>query len=104
MRANDLVPAFPTHPGDILKDELECRGITEDRLAEGIGLPLKQLSKILNAEAPLDERTALLLEAALGISAEPLMRLQITYNIQTARKDVPFLERLGKVHRVASVL
>ena len=22
MRANDMTPAFPTHPGDVLKDEI----------------------------------------------------------------------------------
>lgn len=27
MVANKLTPAFPTHPGAILKDELEYRGI-----------------------------------------------------------------------------
>ena len=25
MRANEMTPAFPTHPGDVLKDEIEYR-------------------------------------------------------------------------------
>lgn len=29
MRANDMTPAFPTHPGDVLKDEIEYRGISQ---------------------------------------------------------------------------
>lgn len=27
MTANNLTPAYPTHPGEILKDEIEFRGI-----------------------------------------------------------------------------
>lgn len=34
MRANDMTPAFPTHPGDVLKDEIEYRGISQRQLAE----------------------------------------------------------------------
>ena len=29
MRANEMTPAFPTHPGDVLKDEIEYRGISQ---------------------------------------------------------------------------
>ncbi len=30
---NNLVPAEPTHPGDVLKDELDARGMTQTDLA-----------------------------------------------------------------------
>ena len=36
MRANEMTPAFPTHPGDVLKDEIEYRGISQRQLAEEI--------------------------------------------------------------------
>lgn len=32
MIANNLTPAYPSHPGKILKDELEARGISQRRL------------------------------------------------------------------------
>ncbi|MDY5079510.1 MAG: addiction module antidote protein, HigA family, partial [Prevotella sp.] len=28
MIANNINPAFPTHPGEIIKDEIEYRGIS----------------------------------------------------------------------------
>ena len=28
MIANNLTPAFPTHPGEVLKEEIEYRGIS----------------------------------------------------------------------------
>ena len=31
MIANNITPFEPTHPGEILKDEIEYRGISQDR-------------------------------------------------------------------------
>jgi addiction module HigA family antidote len=104
MIANNLTPAYPTHPGEILKDEIEYRGISQRKLAAEMGVTSSVLNEILNARRPMTEKTALLFEAALGVDADPLMRLQVKYNMQTARKDTTFLERLAQVHRVASVL
>lgn len=104
MIANNLTPAYPTHPGEILKDEIEYRGISQRKLAEQMGLTYSVLNEILNAHRPMTEKTALLFEAALGIDAEPLMRLQLKYNMQTTRKDETFMERLAQVRKIAAVL
>ena len=104
MIANNLTPATPTHPGEILKDEIEFRGISQRQLAEQIGIQYSVLNEILNKRRPLTEKTALLFEAALGIDAEPLMRLQLKYNMQTVRKDKSFTERLAKIRKVAALL
>lgn len=104
MIANNLTPAYPTHPGEILKDEIEYRGISQRKLAEQMGLTYSVLNEILNAHRPITEKTALLFEAALGIDAEPLMRLQLKYNMQTTRKDETFMKRLALVRKIAAVL
>lgn len=104
MIANNLTPATPTHPGEILKDEIEFRGISQRQLAEQMGIQYSVLNEILNKRRPLTEKTALLFEAALGIDAEPLMQLQLKYNMQTVRKDKSFTERLAKIRKVAALL
>lgn len=104
MIANNLTPAYPTHPGEILKDEIEYRGISQRKLAEQMGLTYSVLNEILNARRPMTEKTALLFEAALGVDAEPLMRLQLKYNMQTTRKDETFMERLAQVRKIAAIL
>lgn len=104
MFANQLKPAYPTHPGEILKEEIEYRGISQRKLAEQMGMQYSVLNEILNAHRPLTEKTALLFEAALGVEAEPLMRLQLKYNMQTARKDQSFMEKLAQVHKIAAML
>lgn len=103
MVANNLTPAFPTHPGTILKDEIESRGISQRQLAKEMGLAYSALNEILNERRPLTEKTALLFEAALGINAEPLLRLQMRYNLQITRKDTSFVEKLAKIRRIAAV-
>ena len=60
-------PYSPTHPGEILKEEIEYRGISQKKLAEQIGISYTMLNEILNAKRPVTETMALYFEAALGI-------------------------------------
>ncbi len=104
MIANNMTPAFPTHPGEILKDEIEYRGISQRKLAEEMGIAYSALNEILNARRPVTEKTALLFEAALGVDAEPLLKMQMRYNIQSTKKDATFMKRLSQVRRIAAAL
>lgn len=102
-KKENLTPAFPTHPGEILKDEIEYRGISQRDLAEKMGIAYSALNEILNAKRPVTEKTALLFEAALGVNAEPLLKLQMKYNIQTTKEDSSFMKRLANVRRIAAL-
>ena len=101
---NNITPAFPTHPGEILKDEIEYRGISQRKLAEEIGIAYSALNEILNARRPVTEKTALLFEAALGVNAEPLLKMQMRYNILSTKKNATFMKRLSQVRRIAAAL
>lgn len=96
--------AYPTHPGEVLKDELEERGISQRQLAESTGLTYSVVNEILNARRSLTAKTALMFEAALDVPADSLMYLQTKYNMQTARKDASVINMLKSVRRVAAVL
>lgn len=104
MIANNLEPAFPTHPGEILKEEIEYRGISQRKLAERMGIGYSVLNEILNARRHVTEKTAMMFEAALGVEAEPLMRLQMRYNVRIAQKDKSFMQRLDNIRKIAAVL
>ena len=71
---------YATHPGEVLKDELEARGISQRKFAESIGMAYSVLNELLNGRRPLSTTSALMFEAALDIPAEPLMELQMKYN------------------------
>ena len=104
MIANNLTPSEPIHPGEILKDEIEYRGISQRKLAAQMGISPTLLNEILNGKRAVSAEYALLFEAALGIDAEPLIKLQVDYNIQEAKSDKSFLERLANIRKIAAVL
>ena len=95
--------AFPTHPGEVLKDEIEERGISQRQLAENMGLTYSVVNEILNGRRPLTEKTALMFEAALDVPADSLMYLQTKYNMQTARTDSSLLNILKSIRKIAAV-
>lgn len=104
MVANNVAPFYVTHPGEVLKDEIEYRGISQKALAEHIGMSYKALNDILNERRPVSVETAMLFEAALGISSMTLLNLQMEYNMSQAKKDKTFLDRLAAIRNVAAVL
>ena len=96
--------AFPTHPGEVLKDEIEARGITQRQLAESVGLTYSVVNEILNGRRSLTANTALMFEAALDIPADALMYLQMKYNMQITRKDKSVADVLKGIRKIAAVL
>lgn len=99
---NTPVCQRPIHPGEMLKEEVEYRHTKQTDLAGQMGISYKILNDILNGRRPLTTPTALLFEAALGIDAGLLMRIQLDYNLQTAKKDLPFMKRLARVRKMAA--
>lgn len=104
MIANNLNPSNPIHPGEMIKDEIEYRGISQKALAKEIGVPASVLNEVLNGKRAVTTEYALLLEAALGIEADLWLRLQSDYNKQIAKSDPTFLARLAKIRQVAAFL
>ena len=87
-----------THPGEVIKDELIARGISQKDFAKSIGVPYTMLNDILNERRSLSATMALLIEASLGISADILNGLQADFTMQCARHDADIKRRLSKVH------
>lgn len=104
MIANNLTPSNLIHPGEMIKDEIEYRGISQKDLAKEIGIPASVLNAVLNGKRAVTTEYALLLEAALGIEADVWLRLQADYNKQVAKSDPSFMERLNRIRRVAAFL
>lgn len=94
----------PIHPGELLKEEVESRKLSQAKLAAQTGISYKVLNDILNCRRPLTTSTALLLEAALGIDSGLLMRMQLDYNMQQTQNDKSFMERLNRIRQYAALL
>lgn len=104
MIANNLNPSNAIHPGEMLKDEIKFRGISQKALAAEIGLPASVLNEVLNGKRAVTTEYALLLEAALDIDADLWLKLQSDYNKQIAKSDTSFMARLDKIRQVAAFL
>lgn len=98
---NMIEPHTPTHPGEVIKDEIEYRGISQRQLAQQLGVSYSQLNEVLNGKRSLNTEMALLIATALDIDAEPLMTLQTRYDLITARRNKAFAKRLSAISRVA---
>jgi addiction module HigA family antidote len=94
------VCARPVHPGEILKEEIEYRGISQGELAAQMGISYKVLNHILNERVPLTTQTAMLFEAALGIPANMLIGMQTDYNISITKQDKTFTARLVEIRKI----
>lgn len=94
----------PTHPGEVLKDEIEYRKVSQRKLAEQMGISYKVLNDLLNGRRTLTTTTAMMFEAALDIPADSLMRLQLKYNMQQAMNDPSLTERLKQIRKFAALL
>jgi len=104
MIANNLYPSNPIHPGEMIKDELESRGITQKALAKQMDVSYSVLNEILNGKRPVTIHYALMLEAALGIPADIWIRLQADYDLQVARTDKSFAGKLEHIRQYAAML
>lgn len=97
-------PFRPYHPGELLKEELECRHIRQKDFARKLGISYTALNETLNGKRPVSTDFALLMEAALGVNADLLVRLQTAYNMQSARQDKKMLDKLNEIRKIAALL
>ena len=102
MVANKLTPFYPIHPGEILKDEVEYRKISQRALARQMGISYSQLNEVLNGKRPVNTELALLFEAALGLDPEMLLNMQTRYNMQVARADQRTQDRWTEVRKLCA--
>ena len=102
--ANNMMSSELIHPGEMIKDEIMARGLTQKELAQQMGVSYTVFNEILNGKRPVTTEYALLLEAALGTDANIWIGLQTAYNMQQAKKNHSFMQRLEQVRRIAAVL
>lgn len=101
---NDIKSPFrPVHPGELLKDELKYRHLSQKDVAKQLGLPYTAFNEILNSKRPVTTDFALIMEAALGVPAYILVGMQTDYNLQVAKKDRELNKRLIEVRKIASL-
>ena len=93
-----------THPGDVLKEELESRNISQKKFSEVLGVPYTQLNEILNGKRSVTTDFALMVEAALGINPELLVNMQTRYNMSLSKQKKSLVERLLNIKKACAAM
>lgn len=75
----------PRSPGELLREVLEVRGISQSELSRRTGLSPKHISRIATGQAAVTTTTALLFEEVLGVEAERWMEVEAKWAVHQAR-------------------
>ena len=84
MSKKELTPFVATHPGEMIKDELKERGMTQKQLAEETGIKTSVLSETINGKRSVSLSVAVALEKALDIPADVWMNMKTQYDLDKA--------------------
>ena len=77
----------PTHPGEMLLEEfLIPIGLSQQELANAIGVPYQRINEIVNGRRGMTPSTALRLARFLGTSASFWMNLQLRLDLFDAQR------------------
>lgn len=80
----------PAHPGEVLKEALEGRSVTD--VAQHIGVTRVALSRVLNGKAGVSAEMSIKLAQALGTSPDLWFKMQCQYDfwqaMQKKRKKI----------------
>jgi addiction module HigA family antidote len=85
---DDTALKLVTHPGEILKQELEEIGVTPTALARQIEVPPNRITQIIKGQRGITGDTALRLGHWFGTGARFWLNLQAHYDLLTAEREV----------------
>ena len=79
----------PTHPGEVLREDfLKPLGLTQEHLAEEVGVSFQRINGIINGKRALTAETAVLLAGRFKTSAGFWMNFQTRYDLYQAREKL----------------
>lgn len=78
METSNFIPFRAARPTEVVKAEMEARGMNQKELAELLGMRASNLSRFLRC-GDITILMARRLETAFGIPAESWLRMQLTY-------------------------
>ena len=84
MSKKNPIPFVATHPGEMIKDELKERGMTQKQLAHETGIKAWVISETINGKRSVSLNVAVALEKVLGIPADIWMNMQTQYDLDSA--------------------
>lgn len=97
MTTKTIIPAFATHPGEILLDEIEANNFSQIDFAKMIGISRTQLNEVIKGKRNINADFALLIEKTLEVDAEYWLEAQKNYDLDKARIEARNKEQLEAI-------
>ena len=72
------------HPGTVLKEELEARGLTANAFALKLRVPPQRIQEIVASKRAISPETALRIGRSLGTGARLWLSMQQAYDLRQA--------------------
>ncbi|MEF9923188.1 MAG: HigA family addiction module antitoxin, partial [Muribaculaceae bacterium] len=93
INLNEITPFVAIHPGELIKDELKARSMTQKDLASLMDMQTSVLNDIIKEKRNITTQTAILLESALDIKASHWLKLQNNYDIDKEALDIRIIKQ-----------
>lgn len=77
----------PSHPGRIVKREIEELGLTITEAAEALGVSRQALNNLVNQKSGISAEMAIRLSKALGSTPDMWVKLWAQYDLAQAMKN-----------------
>jgi|SRR5687768_3564595 antitoxin HigA-1 len=87
-KGNEIKADILLHPGKVLGEELEARGISQKDFAALLDVRPSHLNELIKGKRHVSAIIAIKLEKHLGIKATFWMRVQVDYDLKVARKQL----------------
>jgi addiction module HigA family antidote len=95
MTPDRYIPAPPISPGDVLRKYILTDKITQDRLADAMGVSRFSVNQIINGRRSITAEMALRLARVISTTPDFWLKLQRDVDLYNARRNLePTLARL----------
>ena len=76
----------PSHPGELIAEELHELGITVSDAAKALGVTRQHLHTVIAGKTGVTPEMAYRLEQAIGSTADTWLRMQVNYDLAQVRQ------------------
>jgi len=88
-------PSHIYHPGQLIKEEIDGRNISQRELSKLTGIATNVINEVLKGKRNCTPEFAIKLEEALKLDAKVLLRLQMNYDI--AKTKINTIKRINNL-------
>jgi antitoxin HigA-1 len=78
----------PAHPGALLREVLESVPMGKSAIADALGISRQHLHDVVSEKKPVSPKIAVRLGKLFGNGAEIWLRMQMTFDLWHAERDV----------------